>query len=44
MPRTSQHTLPFKVPSLIDSQLIQWANDGTLRSWYEAYDLLYDLA
>ena len=29
--------------SLIDSQLIQWANDGTLRSWYEAYDLLYDL-
>ena len=30
--------------SLIDSQLIRWANDGTLRSWYEAYDLLYDLA
>ena len=30
--------------SLIDSQLIEWANDGTLRSWYEAYDLLYDLA
>ena len=29
--------------SLIDSQLIEWANDGTLRSWYEAYDLLYDL-
>ena len=29
--------------SLIDSQLIRWANDGTLRSWYEAYDLLYDL-
>ncbi len=29
--------------SLIDSQLIAWANDGTLRSWYEAYDLLYDL-
>ncbi len=30
--------------SLIDSQLIEWANDGTLRRWYEAYDLLYDLA
>ena len=30
--------------SLIDSQLVRWANDGTLRSWYEAYDLLYDLA
>lgn len=30
--------------SLIDSQLIRWANDGTLRSWYEAYDLLYDLS
>ena len=30
--------------SLIDSQLIAWANDGTLRAWYEAYDLLYDLA
>ena len=29
--------------SLIDSQLIEWANDGTLRAWYEAYDLLYDL-
>ncbi len=29
--------------SLIDSQLIRWANDGTLRGWYEAYDLLYDL-
>lgn len=29
--------------SLIDSQLISWANDGTLRRWYEAYDLLYDL-
>ena len=29
--------------SLIDSQLIQWAGDGTLRGWYEAYDLLYDL-
>ncbi len=29
--------------SLIDSQLIAWANDGTLRSWYEQYDLLYDL-
>ncbi len=29
--------------SLIDSQLVRWANDGTLRSWYEAYDLLYDL-
>lgn len=30
--------------SLIDSQLIRWANDGTLRRWYEQYDLLYDLA
>ena len=30
--------------SLIDSQLIRWANDGTLRAWYEAYDLLYDLS
>lgn len=30
--------------SLIDSQLKEWANDGTLRGWYEAYDLLYDLA
>ena len=29
--------------SLIDSQLLKWANDGTLRGWYEAYDLLYDL-
>ncbi len=29
--------------SLIDSQLLEWANDGTLRSWYETYDLLYDL-
>ena len=29
--------------SLIDSQLLQWANDGTLRAWYEQYDLLYDL-
>jgi len=29
--------------SLIDSQLLKWANDGTLRQWYEAYDLLYDL-
>ena len=29
--------------SLIDSQLVRWANDGTLRSWYEAYDLLYDV-
>ena len=29
--------------SLIDSQLITWANDGTLRKWYETYDLLYDL-
>ena len=29
--------------SLIDSQLLKWANDGTLRKWYEAYDLLYDL-
>lgn len=29
--------------SLIDSQLLTWANDGTLRAWYEAYDLLYDL-
>lgn len=29
--------------ALIDSQLIEWANDGTLRAWYEAYDLLYDL-
>ena len=25
--------------SLIDSQLLKWANDGTLRKWYEAYDL-----
>ena len=30
--------------SLIDSQLIQWANDGTLRRWYERFDLLYDLS
>ncbi len=30
--------------SLIDSQLIAWANDGTLRKWYETYDLLYDLS
>ena len=30
--------------SLIDSQLVRWANDGTLRSWYEQYDLLYDLS
>ena len=30
--------------SLIDSQLVTWANDGTLRSWYEAFDLVYDLA
>ena len=30
--------------SLIDSQLIRWANDGTLRTWYAAYDLLYDLS
>ena len=30
--------------SLIDSQLIEWASDGTLRAWYEAYDLLYDLS
>ena len=29
--------------SLIDSQLVAWANDGTLRQWYEAYDLVYDL-
>ena len=29
--------------SLIDSQLVKWANDGTLRSWYEQYDLVYDL-
>ena len=29
--------------SLIDSQLLLWARDGTLRSWYEQYDLLYDL-
>ena len=29
--------------SLIDSQLLKWANDGTLRQWYEAYDLLYDV-
>ena len=29
--------------SLIDSQLLKWANDGTLRSWYEQFDLLYDL-
>ncbi len=29
--------------ALIDSQLVSWANDGTLRSWYEAFDLLYDL-
>ena len=29
--------------SLIDSQLLKWAGDGTLRGWYEAYDLLYDL-
>ena len=31
------------VLSLIDSQLVAWANDGTLRGWYEAYDLVYDL-
>ncbi len=30
--------------ALIDSQLIRWANDGTLRRWYEAFDLVYDLA
>ena len=30
--------------SLIDSQLVTWANDGTLRRWYEAFDLLYDLS
>ena len=30
--------------SLIDSQLVRWANDGTLRSWYEAFDLVYDLS
>ena len=30
--------------SLIDSQLISWANDGTLRNWYEQYHLLYDLS
>ena len=29
--------------SLIDSQLVRWAGDGTLRRWYEAYGLLYDL-
>ena len=29
--------------SLIDSQLVRWASDGTLRNWYEKYDLLYDL-
>ena len=29
--------------SLIDSQLLKWADDGTLRSWYERFDLLYDL-
>jgi len=30
--------------SLIDSTLLRWARDGTLRTWYEAYDLLYDLS
>ena len=30
--------------ALIDSQLITWANDGTFRRWYEAYDLVYDLS
>ena len=30
--------------SLIDSLLVRWAQDGTLRAWYEAYDLLYDLS
>ncbi len=30
--------------ALIDSQLITWANDGTFRQWYEAYDLVYDLS
>ena len=30
--------------ALIDSLLVRWAQDGTLRAWYEAYDLLYDLS
>ena len=30
--------------TLIDSLLVRWAQDGTLRAWYEAYDLLYDLS
>ena len=30
--------------ALIDSQLVTWANDGTFRRWYEAYDLVYDLS
>lgn len=29
--------------SLIDSQLLEWADDGTLRTWYETFDLVYDL-
>ena len=30
--------------SLIDSLLIRWAGDGTLRALYERYDLVYDLS
>ncbi len=30
--------------SLIDSQLARWAQDGTLRAWYERYDLVYTLS
>lgn len=26
---------------LMDSLLVQWAKDGTLRGWYEEFDLLY---
>lgn len=28
--------------SLLDALLVQWAQDGTLRAWYEKYDLLYE--
>lgn len=27
---------------LLDALLVTWAQDGTLRSWYEKYDLLYE--
>lgn len=27
---------------LLDALLVTWAQDGTLRSWYEQYDLLYE--